>query len=80
MHGRGAAAPVAVQVHAEQSEFAELLSQFARHGKVTGLEPLGDVRRDVFGAELSDGVAQRELVAGQGRVQAERVVSVESGR
>ena len=65
---------------ADFMEFAELLCQFARDGKVAGLEPLGDVGGDMLGAKLSDGVAHRDLVARQGRVEAERVVSVESGR
>ena len=50
------------------------------HRQVADLEPLRDVRQDVLGAELSDGVAYRDLVAGQRCVEAQRVVSVERGR
>ncbi len=78
MHGRCSAASVAVQVHAEQAKCAELLCELADR-KVADLEPLGDVRGDVLGAELSDRVAHRDLVARQRGVQAERVVSVKGG-
>ena len=78
MDGRGPTASVAVQVHAEQAEFAELLAELADR-KVADFEPLGDVRADVFGAELPNGVAHRDLVAGQRGIEPEGVVSVEGG-
>ncbi len=78
MHRRCPAASVAVQVHTEQAEFAELLPELADR-KVADFEPFGDVRGDVFGAELSDGVAHRDLVARQRGIEPEGVVSVEGG-
>ena len=66
-------------MHAEQAELAELFGELADR-KVADLEPLGDIRGDMLGAKLSHGVARRELVAGQGGVQAQWVVSVKGGR
>src|SRR6201999_4312371 len=79
VHRRGTAASVALQMHAQQAELAELLAQLADR-QVADLEPLRDVGDHVLGAELPDRVAHRDLIAGQRCVQAEGVFSVERRR
>jgi hypothetical protein len=64
-------------MHAEGR--CEVLSEFADR-KITDFEPFGDMRNDIFGAELANRVAYCDLVVGQRRVEAERVVRVESRR
>ncbi len=67
MDGRGPAASVAVQMHAQQTKLAEVLGKFADR-KVTDFEPFRDMRNDILGAELSDRVAHRDFVVGERRV------------
>jgi hypothetical protein len=66
-------------MHSEQAELAEVLGKLA-DWEVTDLEPFRDMRNDMLGAELADRVADRDLVVGERRVEAERVVRVESRR
>ena len=61
-------------MHAKQAKLAEVLGKFTDR-KVTDFEPFGDLRDDILGAELSDGVANRDLVVRQRRIQAERVAA-----
>jgi heme iron utilization protein len=77
VHRRGPAAAVALQMHAEQAELAEVFGQLAGRN-VANFEPLGNMRNDILGAELSDRVAHRDLIARQRHVQAERILRVEA--
>ena len=65
----GAGAAVALEVHAEQTERAELLGELAR-GDRGRLEPVGDVRPDVVVAEAPDRVADRPLLVVEKSVDA----------
>src|SRR5680860_1548477 len=56
---------VALKVHPQQAERAELSCQAMDVGDLTGFEPLGDIRVDAPGAELAHGRADRNLVLGQ---------------
>lgn len=65
-------APVAVEVHAEDAEFAQFLREVA--GREFRLfEPLGDVRADAVGRELAHGVADCDLFRFQQRVEGEEL-------
>ncbi len=59
-------AAVAVQVHPEQAEVADLLDHRARERVV--LEPLRDVRQHAIAHERADRVADEALVVGEQRV------------
>ena len=62
--GRRAAAPVALQVHPQHAELAQVGRQLTdRH--LTRLEPLGDVRTQPLFAEPSDGLAQLDVLRRQ---------------
>ena len=69
--GRSRAA-VALEVHPEQAELAELTGEVSnREGAV--LEPLADVGAQAFGAEVADGVDDRPLLVVDQSVEAEEL-------
>ena len=76
LDGRRALAAVAVQVHAEHAELAELAGQLAR-GQGAVLEPLPDVRPQPVVGELAHGVAQQSVVVGQIVVEVEQVQAIQ---
>src|SRR5581483_10903756 len=69
--GTRAGAAVALQVHAEQAEVADLLGHLARERVV--FEPLRDVRQHAVAHERADGVADQPLVVAEQRVDPEEV-------
>src|SRR5215216_1599808 len=69
--GVGAGAAVALQVHAEQAQVAELLGQLA--GQLAALEPAGDLGQHPVGDEAAGGVADQPLLLRQLPVQVEEV-------
>jgi hypothetical protein len=76
VHRRHACASIALQVHPEQAEPAELSGEIADAGQVTGLEPFGDVRVDRGRAELPDGGPHGLLVGAEHVVDAGQVQRV----
>ena len=76
--GRRSPAAVPLQVHAEQSQLAQVGGQLAG-GHVAGLEPLGDMRAQALLAEPANGVAQLDLFGRQQRVDVEQVFNPGGG-
>ena len=69
--GARAGQPVAVEVHAEEAERADLLRELARQDPL--LEPLADLRQDPLADELPDSVADRLLLVVEKGVDREEV-------
>ena len=74
--GQRAGAVVALQMHAEQAQLAELQREIAGRQRA-GLEPLGDVGSQLLVGEAAHGVAQQLVLAGQGIVQVEQIQAVQ---
>ncbi|MEJ7569705.1 MAG: hypothetical protein WKF41_15755 [Gaiellaceae bacterium] len=68
---------VAVEVHPEEAELAELRDQLAREDAL--LEPVADLGQHAFADELADGVANRPLLVVEECVETEEVQRVEGG-
>ena len=68
---------VAVEVHAEEAELAQLRHQLARQDPL--LEPVADVRQHVLAHEGAHGVADRPLLVVEQGVDREEVERVERG-
>ena len=74
--GLGALAAVALQVHAEHAERAELLGQLAGRQRAV-LEPLADVRAQPVVGELAHGVAQQAVLVVEVVVEVEQIQAVQ---
>ena len=68
----GGAAPLFGHEHAAAAKGPEFLDSVER--KVVGALPVFDVRADFGGHEVADGVADEELVVGEGEVHGRRRV------
>ena len=65
-------AAVSLEMHAEQAERTHLLGELLR--ECAGLEPFGDIGKDLVTNELTHGVANEALLVGQETVDLEEVV------
>ena len=78
VRGRARArAAVALEVHAEHAELAQLARQLERDARL--LEPLADVRHDLVLHELADGVADHALLVAEQAVDGEEVARAQVG-